>query len=192
MSWLPSVVTAAPGVEPISTAEAKAQLGIDGADFDALLAIYIKAARQHVESYTGLALITQTRLLRASAFADLARLPAAPIASVASVEYLDTDGAEQTLPADVYEAVLVGLEPEVRLKVGQSWPVGRAVRDAIRVSAVCGFGATGAAVPEPIRLAMLLLAGDFLANREDTNVGNIVTPMPNGVRTLLTDYRLNP
>ena len=36
-----------------------------------------------------------------------------------------------------------------------------------------------------------LLIGDWLANREDTNVGNIVNSVPNGVETLLANYRLS-
>ncbi len=191
MTWLLHAVTAAPAEEPVSLAQARAQLQIeaDDSDFDTELAIYIPAARQYVEAYTGLKLVTQTVDLRCSCFADLGRLPLAPVASITSVKYLDTEGAEQTLDPSVWEACLVpALEPRIRLKVGQTWPTRRPVDDAVRVVAVAGYGAA-AAVPAPIVLAMQLLIGDWFANREDSTALNL-RPMPNGVAALLENFRI--
>jgi len=190
MPWRPIVTTTPPAAEPVSLAEAKAQTRIDGSDSDVELGIYIKAAREYVEAYTGLRLITQTALLRCSCFGDLARLPTAPIGAVSSIAYLDVDGVEQTMSADIYETVLIGLEPGIRLRVGQSWPSRRNVRDSVRVTAACGFGTASADVPAPLRQAMLLLIGDWIANREATNVANIVNSLPNSFENLLVNYRL--
>src|SRR5690242_18760477 len=55
-----SYLIAGPGEEPVSLAEAKAFARIDGSDEDALVGALIAAARLHVESLTGRALITQT------------------------------------------------------------------------------------------------------------------------------------
>lgn len=182
MPWLSPEITELPAVEPITAAEAKAQMAVDGNDFDALLAIYIKAARQLVEAYTGQRLVTQTAVLRASSFADLVRLPTAPIASVSAVTYLDVAGDEQLLDPAVYEAILVGLEPHLRLKVGQSWPSVRPVSDAVRIEALCGYGA-GADVPETIRQAMLVTVAAFMADREGGD-------MPKAAMNLLENERL--
>lgn len=189
MTWLPSIVTVEPAAEPLSVAEAKPQLAIDGPDFDGPLARWLKAARQHAEAYAGIALITQTRILCASSFADLERLPIAPVQSVSAINYVDTEGVEQTLSTDVWEASLVGLEPEVRLKVGQAWPPARSVKDAIRVTAICGYGDSGAAVPSDILQAILLVVGDWLENREDLVTGT-VGRLPNGFETMMAKYRL--
>jgi len=54
------VMTAAPSVEPISRAEAKAHLRIDASDEDSLLSSLITAGRMFVERTLSLALITET------------------------------------------------------------------------------------------------------------------------------------
>jgi uncharacterized phiE125 gp8 family phage protein len=164
MSWLPPVVTSLPAAEPISSAEAKLQCRVDGSDHDAEIDLLIQAARETAEGRTGLSLVTQTVVMRASSFDDLCRLPAAPVSAVSSITYLDLDGAEQTLSTSIYESVLIGKRPHVRLKVGQIWPVARDCSDAIRVTAVCGFGAASS-VPVQIKQAMLLMIGGWFDSK---------------------------
>jgi uncharacterized phiE125 gp8 family phage protein len=178
MSWLPTVVTAEPASEPVTLAEAKAQCRVDGSSSDTELNIYLKAARIFVEEYTGTKLVSQTALMQARSFCDLVDLPAAPIISVTSVKYLDTDGAEQTLASSVYELVNTGLEPQIRRKINQVWPSIRCASDAVRVAAVVGYST----VPEPIRAAILLIISSWFDNR---NVG----PVPDGAYSLLSNYR---
>lgn len=178
MSWLPPVVTVAPASEPVSSAEAKAQCRVDGTDEDAAIAIYIASAREFVEVYTGTKLESQTVVMRASCFDDLWHLPVAPLSSVTGITYLDTAGTEQTLSTDVYETVLIGLEPHIRLKVDQTWPAIRDATDAIRVTAVAGY----ASLPAPIKHAMLLMISSWFDSRS-------VGPVPDGAIALLTNYR---
>jgi hypothetical protein len=61
--------------------------------------------------------------MQGRSFCDLLDLPVAPVISVTSVKYLDTDGVEQTLASSVYELVNTGLEPQIRLKINQTFPV---------------------------------------------------------------------
>jgi uncharacterized phiE125 gp8 family phage protein len=178
MSWLPPVVTVAPASEPVTLVEAKTQCRIDGSDEDTLLNNYILAARTFVEEYTGTRLVSQTVVLRCSSFDDLWSLPIAPLSAVSSITYLDTAGDEQTLGTTVYESVLYGLEPHVRLKINQSWPSIREASDAIRVTAVAGYST----VPEPIRAAMLLMIASWNDSRS-------VGPVPDGAVALLSNYR---
>lgn len=179
MSWLPVIVTVEPASEPLTLTEAKAQCRVDGSDEDTLLTNLIKAARQLVEQYTGTKLVSQTLVLRASSFLDLWSLPVAPLTSVTSISYLDTAGAEQTLSTDVYETVLIGLEPSIRRKINQSWPsIRESVNDAVRVTAVAGY----ATVPEPIRHAMLLCISKWF---DDRSAGEL----PEGAHSLLANYR---
>lgn len=189
MAWLPVTVTVPPAEEPIAIAEARAQCHVDDGEFDTELAIYIGAARERVEMETGTKLVDQTVVMRCSCFRDLESLATAPVSAIASIKYLDREGVEQTLSPEVYEPVLVGLEPSVRLKPGQAWPDTLNAADAIRIEATAGYGADAAAVPNAARYAMLLLIEDANRNRGDTNVGGIVSPMPNGVAALLVNLR---
>jgi uncharacterized phiE125 gp8 family phage protein len=179
MSWLPSVVTVQPASEPVSLVEAKAQCRVDGSDSDGELNLYISAARTFVEEYTGTKLVSQTVLMQGRDFCDLRSLPIAPIISISSVKYLDAAGDEQTLDTAVYEAVTAGLEPHIRLMVGQSWPSIRCASDAVRVTAVCGYSS----LPAPIKSAILLIISSWFDSRD-------IGPVPDGAMSLLnTNYR---
>ena len=178
MSWLPVVVTVEPEGEPITLGEAKAQCRVDGTDSDTELNIYIKAARIFAEEYTGTKIPTQTVLMRGRSFCDLGDLPAAPVISVTSITYLDTDGDEQTLSTDVYETVNTGLEPHIRLKLNQTFPAIRCASDAVRVTAGVGY----TTVPEPIRAAVLLIVSSWFDNRS-------VGPVPDGAYSLRSKSR---
>ena len=178
MTWLPPVVTVEPATEPLTATEVKAQARIDGTDSDDLLDSYIVAARAFVEDYCGIKLVSQTVVLRCSSFCDLIDLPIAPVTSVASITYLDSAGAEQTLAGTVYEGVLHGLEPHIRLKINQSWPSIRSATDAIRVTVSAGYST----VPEPIKHAMLMLIANWFDSR---SIGDI----PEGAKSLLTNFR---
>lgn len=178
MTWLPPVVTVEPASEPVSLAEAKLQCRVDGSDENALLTSLIKTARQLAEEYTGTKLVAQTVVLRASHFDCLDRLPIAPLSAISAVAYLDSAGAEQTLSTDVYEAVLIGLEPAIRLKINQTWPSVRDASDAVRITAAAGY----ATVPEPIRQAMLLTISKLY---DDRSAGEL----PEGAHHLLANYR---
>ena len=161
MSWLPPVVTVQPASEPVSLAEAKIHCKVDGSDSDSELTTMIASARTLVEEYTGTKLVSQTVVLRCSCFDDFADIPMAPLTSISSITYLDSAGASQTLSTDVYESVLHGLEPEIRLKVNQSWPDVRDVSDAITVTAASGYSS----LPSPVKSAMLLTISNLYDNR---------------------------
>lgn len=187
--WSPPVVTAAPAAEPLTLASAKLQVVVTDTTDDALIAAYITAARAHVEGVTGLRLYTQTLALRCDAWADLARLPVAPIQSV-TVTYVDTAGATQTLSTSVYEARLYGLEPGLALIDGQSWPDTRK-GSLITVAAVAGYGDETAQPPAVIQ-AMRLLVGDFYAFRETATTGAMASvPIAAAVEALLANERVH-
>ena len=166
MSWLPTLVTAAPATEPVSRAEAKLHCRVDGTDSDGEIDAMIATARTLIEEYTGTKLVSQTVAMRCSSFCDLVDLPVAPVISISSIAYLDSDGASQTLSADVYEGVLIGLEPHIRLKINQSWPSVRPASNAITVTAVVGY----APVPAPIVHAIKLTLSALYDNREGASI----------------------
>lgn len=187
MSWLPVTVTVPPTAEPVSLAAAKAQCLVVGDDsLDELsLTAFIGAAREHVEAYTGTKIGAQTVVMRCARWSDLVALPTAPVTSIASIKYLDGNGDEQTLDPAAYEAVLAGLSPQVRAKVGRCFPATACADDAIRVEAVAGYSSA----PKPIVLSMLLLINQWYENRSPAVVGAAVNEMPNTVEQLLANYR---
>jgi uncharacterized phiE125 gp8 family phage protein len=178
VSWLPPVVTVAPASEPLTLAEAKLQCRVDGSDEDGLLSDLISAARSHVEKYCGIGLGSQTAVLRCSSFCDFIDMPIAPVSAITSITYLDSSGIEQTLSTDVYEGVLIGLEPHIRLKINQSWPSIRSATDAIRVTVTAGY----ATHEKDILAALKLMVSAWYDSRS-------VGPMPEGAANLLTNYR---
>lgn len=189
--WMPAVTTVQPVREPVLAADAATYLVAP--DDAAGVSAAAVAARSHVETVTGLRLITQTVRIKASSFADLERFQIAPIQSVVSITYCDgATGALQVLDPAVYELFGDGVEWGIRPAFNRRWPSTRAVDDAIVVTVIAGYGDDGSAVPAAVVRAILLLSGDFYENREDTVIdrGLIVERMPNGVMVLLQNFRV--
>ena len=101
--WYPSAVTVA-ATELVTIAEARQQARSDSdTDLDTELTRLITVARNHVEKYCGIRIGAQTIVAKCDSFDDLARLPDAPVTSITSITYVDTDGVTQTLATSVYE-----------------------------------------------------------------------------------------
>lgn len=177
-----------PASEPVSLVEAKAHLRVVGADDDALITSLISAARQSAESMTGRALMPQTWELALDEFGDEIRLPMPPLVSVTSVQYTDADGATQTLAISGYHVDDYSAPARLLPAYGTSWPATRAQANAIRIQYQAGY-ANSAAVPHEVKQWMLLRIGMLYENREETNVGNIVTEFKH-VDRLLDPYRI--
>lgn len=163
----------APAAEPVSAAEAKAQLRVDHAAEDALISSQVVAARGHVERLTARQLITATWELRLDSFpADTCaiRIPKPPLQQVVSVKYVDADGVLQTLASTEYvvDAPVGPTAPWGRLWLEylKTWPTVRDERNAVRIQFKAGYGDAGAAVPQELRNAILLKVGALYANRE--------------------------
>lgn len=183
--WYPATV-AAPTTEPVTLAQAKAQCRIEGADTDSDLVLnqLIAAARAHVEAYCGVRFAARDNVaLLCDGFEELARLPEAPVASVASISYVDTDGASQTLASSVYELRADGIEAAIVLKYNQTWP---AIRPGSRITVT---GTIGAAPTASVFHAMVMLIAHWFENREAVNIGDSVTPMSMAVEALLSNHR---
>lgn len=187
---MPTLVITAPAAEPISLTEAKLQCRVDHSDDDALLGILIKAAREQAENELGRALITQTRELVQDEFTSPCVLRGAPVQAITSVKYLDTAGVEQTMnPADT----LLDKDSSpgyLHLAYGKEWPSTYAVPNAVRVRFTCGYGATGANVPESIRHWMLIAIATWYAHRENIQAGQVIALPDRFWHRLLDPYRI--
>lgn len=184
--WYPAAVTTPAAAEPVSRAQAKQQCNIDPDDTedDALLDRLIAAARNHVEKYCGSRFAAQTITVKCDCFADMARLPEAPVASITSISYIDTAGNSQTLAASVYELRADGLEAAIVLKYSQAWP---AIQPGSRITVVAVVGY--AAAPEAVAQAMLGLVAHWEENRASVVIGETSSAVDMFVDSLLCNHR---
>lgn len=174
----------APATEPVTVAEAKAWLRIDGSDDDASIAGLIAAARARIERATGRLMVEQTVELRLPAFSAALVLPRSPVSEIMSVKYVDEAGELQTLDADTYIADLADEAPSITPAYGLTWPSTRVQAGAVIITAVCGYG-DATEVPADLKHAVSLLVADAYANREGQSVASAA------VETLIGPYRLS-
>ena len=178
---------ALPQVEPISLAEAKLHLRVDGNEEDALLTALITAARLRVENYVKRAFISQTwEMILDEAKAEI-EIPLPPLHAVTRIRVIAEDGTETTVDAGTYIVDRGEGQPgRVRLKSGYSWPTHRNFASFI-ITFEAGYGDAAENVPGPIREAIKHLIAQAYENRGDTKAEE---EMPAIAATLLWPYRI--
>jgi len=183
-------------------AEAKAHLRVDTDAEDALIAAWIEAARQDVETATGRAMMLQDWEIWLDEFPSRYRrgcwtrdgdvvLPHPPLAGILSVKTVAADGTETTITDAEYQVVTpsgpLAEQGYLLPLAGYYWPVTTCgVAGAVRVRYRAGY-ASADAVPAPLRAAILLAVGDLYANREQSSAANI-TDNP-AFKRLIAPYR---
>lgn len=166
---LTSILTE-PTVEPVSLFEVKEHLNLDHDEDDRQIEIFIRAARQHVESRCNRVIVRQKwRLYLDDGFRAFHLRPT-KVQEVEQIQYLDTDGATQTLSTSVYTADIP--RQAVYLAYSQSWPSTRTVGNAVWADVWSGYYKTSNSpiqikedIPDDIRAAMLLLIEDLYEHR---------------------------
>jgi uncharacterized phiE125 gp8 family phage protein len=124
-----------------------------------------------------------------SGFLEHIELPMGQLQSVASVQYIDVDGVQRTLANTEYTADSVNIPGRLRLAYGKQWPPTRCPQwDAVRIQYVVGF-ADAAAVPMPIKQAMLILLAAMYEFRSPEIDGR-VSQVQFTAEVLLQPYRL--
>jgi uncharacterized phiE125 gp8 family phage protein len=182
----------APASEPVTLAEVQAHVRQDSSADDTYLTALITVARAAVEDECNTALITQTWDVFHAGFpaCEYIRLPRGPIASVSSVKYTLADDTEQTFSNTKYDVDT--RRGRVVLKDSQLWP-SETLRpmDPVVIRCVLGYG-NAAAVPTPIRQAILLIIGHLYEHREEVSLGNVAIEakaIAKGADALLSRYR---
>ena len=188
----------APGTEPVSVDQAKAQcrrtstFHADDVWFDDAVA----AARRKVEADTGLRLLSGRYEQRVAGFGCGLRLLKAPLIEVESVEYVDTAGATQLWDDANYVVIpgQTGPPPShgrLELGYGLTWPTVRGQSDAVLVTFTAGFGAV-ADVPRDLVLAMLQLIAHWYELRGVAVTGTIIQEVPLAYAALIDPWRVYP
>lgn len=182
---------AGPATEPITLADAKAFLRVDGNAEDALITTLIVSARLHVEGVTGKAMIAQTwrKLVDAWPADGTVRLARGPVLSLSAITAYDAEGDAHVVP-------LAGFVPEqgdapARLIMPQTLPTLPVLRDrqAIEIDYVAGFGTDADTVPADLKQAMLTLVGYWFENRDAVIVAGSGAVVPPGFDRLVAAHR---
>ena len=183
-------ITVEPAVEPVTLAEMKDQLRIDGTDDDAFLTDSITEARQEIEDLTGLSLITQSWQLTIDRWPNgrepwwdgtvqahintlsgvnrSLEIPRYPLQSITSVTTYDEAGngtvenVSTTFDVDTQQ-----MPGRLTLKSGASWPTALRDTNAIEIVYVSGYGLAAADVPAPIRGAIRRVVAYMYQHRGD-------------------------
>ena len=173
------VQVSAPSAEPLSLSETKLHLHVDTDGDDPVISAMIAAGRDVIESRTGRQLIYADWEVYGNGFAPEMVIPMPPLQYVADVpslvvNYIDTSGVWQVLPADQY-IVSRGKEP-VRIwpAFGVEWPATQHQPQSVKLAYTAGYGSSGASVPSALKQSMLLMIGAWYENREDVVIGTIL------------------
>lgn len=186
--------TTHPVVEPVSVADAKAHLRVDGDEDNFYIASLISAAREWVEVYLDRTLIHTQWTMRLEEFPEEIDLPRPPVAADASVQsvsltYTTQSGDTETMPTQSYTVDRYSTPGEVYPIYGHFWPANRVCENSISITWWAGYGADGRSVPAPIRHAILMLVGFWYENRSSVLVGSISKPLEFAVESLLSSQK---
>ena len=196
-----------PAIEPISRIEAREHLRLDDDVDDRQIRIYIQAARNWAENYTGRAFINRTMAMYLDGFnavddplwegmrtgpsvinyANFIELTLNPVSSVTSINYYADDDTEYTWATSNYYSDIISEPARIVLRDGGALPTDLRAANGIKINFVAGYGANPTDVPEAIKVAMLQFMSFVYEHRGDYE-GSIEAPKV--VRSLLDPYKI--
>jgi uncharacterized phiE125 gp8 family phage protein len=184
-----SYLLSGPASEPVTLDEARAYLRLDATDDDALVTTLIAAARLHIESVTGRALLSQTwRVVRDDWPVSAAiRLPVSPLRSVAAVTGYDAEGTAHNLDPDAIQLDVAG--GQLFLPAGYGDGMLLRDRQGIEIDYVAGYGDDAADVPEVLCQALLQPVAYWFENRDSVVIAGAGALIPSGFDQLVAPYR---
>lgn len=183
-------VSVDPVARPVTIEDARLHLDLDDNYYDSQLDILIDVARRRVEQDTRRSLITQTHVLSMDTFPSngIIELPTAPVQSVTSVTYVDTNDATQTLSASTYSVDSNNTPSRIVINDDESFPTVRAHYDDIKVTYVSGYGSTVASVDPVAKFAILMLVS-HLFNSPSVTAHGSVNIVPIGYESLIDSLK---
>ena len=178
-----------PAVEPVALADVKSWLKVDNTDDDGLIGGLITSARMIIEQATRRRLITQGwRLIRdAWPESGLIPIPLAPFAALTAITVFDASNNPQNLAVTL---PIIDTTPDAARLLFSAAPLapGRAIA-GIYLDVTIGYGATGAAVPQPLLQAHFMLIAHWYDNRGDVLADSGAVRLPASVAALFAPFR---
>lgn len=177
---------------PVTLADLKAHLRVDGSDEDTIIQSYLDAAIAKVED--DLASVLQKATCRFSLKSwprgGEFRLPRYPLVSVTSITYLEeSEVTPTTLTSTLYRAETDAIPPRVVMKQDQLFPV-ESLETGYPIVVTFVAGYEDGAVPDTALHAIRLLAAHWYLHREPVITGTIATTIPEAYRALIAGARL--
>jgi uncharacterized phiE125 gp8 family phage protein len=185
------VLTSAPALEPVSLAEAKAHLRVDGSAEDALIQSLIVTSRLHIEAALGLALITQSWSYFLDRWPKAGRivLPLRPVAALSHIRIWSEEGTSASLDPAAFLLDGQGMPPRLVARSDVTGASAMRPANGIEIGFTAGFGPSADDVPATIRHALVLLVAHWYEHREPVEIGVGVNAVPAMVSDLLAPYR---
>jgi len=156
-----------PLAEPLTLAEALAHLRVSAGVEDAYITSLIPVVREACENRIERTLISTAWRLVLDGFpaSGVVELGMGPVIAVTSIEYLDQDGAEQTLATSAWDLDTFAEPARLYRAPGAQWPQTQATYNAVTINYTAGYGATDEAVPASLKHWLLLALADLYENR---------------------------
>lgn len=188
----PLEISTPPGVEPLTTAEAKAFFREDRSVEDTLIDQFVVAARKSLERHTGYHLVDTVFKMYLDDFIDV-KIPKKPLKTGSvSIQYIDTAGVTQTLATSKYvvheKESPVGIEflsdlPDLSDEDGDKYPV--------IITFTCGYGTLVTDVPSDWKSIVGLVAMTYWLRNIPKDSFENFNPLNLGVvSSLIQDYRI--
>ncbi len=157
---------------------------------------YLYAAADLLEVITNRRFLTQTWKMFVDYFpgSGIINIPYTPLASVTHVKYTDSTNVQFTFASANYGVSTARTPGAIVLEYNKDWPTDTLRNtDPVEVQFVCGYG-VAAAVPQPLRQAVRMLAAHFYEHREAVIIGNGSAvdekELPFAVSALIAPYRV--
>lgn len=185
--------TSAPSVEPITLAEVIVHRQFVASDQESFVTdTLIPAARQAAEDYLNVQLITATWEETLPEFPAASEIMFAkpPVQSVTSVQYLDSDGAEQPWDSANYDTRLATIPSLLKPAYGIVWPTIRSGQyNSVTLTYVSGYGDAATDLPKPVKVFCLELVGHWFEHREPYSMGERAWRVPHTLFEVLQPFR---
>ena len=157
-------------------------------DYDDMIQSFIKSAREHVEKYTNLQLMSAKWDLYLDEFPDgnqIIYLEKSPVQTGVVVEYYPDDDTSVYKALDTADYVVDVSNHPARLAPasGKSWPATKSRLSSVHITFNAGYTSSDS-VPSPIKSAILLMVANLFENRGDEGHRT----MPKTIELLLDPY----
>lgn len=166
---------------PVDLAIMKAHLRVLHSDEDGIIQAYTNAAKTWVEQYCSIVLdpCTVIESIKPSKADEIFRLSVGLTATISGAEYIDQSGIDTPINSD--DLIVSQTEP-IRIMHKNGWDT-----SVSHVSVYYNTGYTTANMPDPIKIAIMLIVGDMYDNRQDS-----VKSLPSAAEHLLYSFRIMP